>query len=219
MRRGFTVVEAVIAVIIGSVLLVTLWQLFSSAQRTSLDAERRLSAVSAMQVLMQTLERDLSQLVPDRSVGEMNVVDLDKNGHRLRLLVSVEDRTRPMGEGRLTFVKRTIEFDEASHKVLRGDGGELKPLTSARFRDVKFTLTGPLDPAAALPNPLPAADCLVVRAEWVPPEDIVAQRVTQAKDAVVFDMVFGLDHLSDGARYPGWVINPTSRAVLETRSR
>jgi hypothetical protein len=218
-RRAFTLVEAILAFSIGSVLLVTIWNIFSGAQRRSQEAERRLTAVAAMQVLMQTLERDLSQLVPDRSIAGMNVVDLDPKGHRLKLLVSTEDRKRPMGEGRLAFVQRTIEFDVASHKVLRGDGGSVSPLSSARFRDVKFTLTGPLDLAAPLSNPLPAADCLVVRAEWVPSEDIVAQRVTQPKDVVVFDMVFGLDHLSDGTRFPGWVINPTSRAVLETRAR
>lgn len=219
MRRAFSLVEAILAFTIGSVLLVTLWLLFSGAQRRSQDAERRLSAVVAMQVLMQTLERDLSQLVPDRSIPGLNVVDLDRDGHRLRLLVSSEDRKHPMGEGRLAFVQRTIEFDAASHKVLRGDGGIVTPLSSARFRDVKFALTGPLDPAMQLASPLPAADCLVVRAAWVPFEDIVAKRVTQPKDAVVFDMVFGLDHLSDGERYPGWVSNPTSRAVLDARGR
>ena len=215
MRRAVTLVEAVLAVIIGSVLLVTLWQLFSSAQRSSLDAERRLSAVAAMQLFTQTLERDLSQLVPDRSVAGMNVVDVDRSGHRLRMLLGAVDRTRPMGEGRIAFVQRTIEFDAKTHRVLQGDA----PLSSARFRDVRFTLTAPLDPALPLTGPLPAADCLVVRTEWVPPEDLTAGRATLAKDTVIFEMAFGLEHLSDGARYPGWVINPTSRAVLATGGR
>lgn len=211
MKRAVTVVEGVIAFIIASVLMIGLWNLFSAAQRAGVDAERRLQAVAAVQMLGQMLERDLSQLVPDRGAEGQLVVNVDRNGRRLRLLISAYDATRPLGEGRLAFRPCTFEFDDKAHRMLRGEGGESPSKIGAmRFRDVRFALTGPADAAP---------DCLVVRTEWVPPEDLAANRDTLAKDTVVFDLVFGLPHLSDGERYPGWVFNPTSRAVLETRGR
>lgn len=205
MRRAFTVVEVALAAAIASVVLVVLWQVFSSAHRESVDAERRLQAVAALQRLSQALEADLSLLAPGD--GAVQVTD---RGAGLSFQAAHVDAKAAPGEGLLTFSPLVYRLDRGAHTVLRTAAAATRALPGVRLLDLRFALT-PRLVVGAPPAPV-APDCLLVQAVWAPTEDLIAGRTPRAQDVVSLSLSFGLAHLSDDERFPGWVTNPTSRA-------
>jgi prepilin-type N-terminal cleavage/methylation domain-containing protein len=214
-RRAFTLVEALVAITIASILLVVLWQVFSSAQRETVDAERRLQSVSTLERVSQALEADLALLAPMGPNGGLLVLD---KGATLKFYAARHDPSGAPGKGQIVFAPAAYRFNRATHEVLRAEtrpreGAVAKPLTGVPLLDLRFRLTARLD----LANPLSGGeppDALLVQAVWAPADDLRANRKPLDKDVVSLSLSFGLAHLSDDARYPGWVTNPTSKAVI-----
>ena len=216
-RAAFTLVEALVAITLASVILVVLWQVFSSANREAADAERRLQSVATLQRMSQALEADLALVAP---VGDESRIQVgDKTGTLSFRAARMDPKGAP-GEGMIVFAPLTYKLDRATHQVLRTEvdasaGPVTRPVPGVRLLDLRFRLTPRLDVFADLVASAAASpDCLLVQAVWAPAEDLAANRTPLEKDVVSLSMAFGLAHLSDDARYPGWVTNPTSRAQL-----
>lgn len=217
-QRGFTLVETILVVGVGTVVLMALWSMFWTVQRDTVSAERRLQAVSELQILSQFLERDLSRMAP---VDDQRSVVVDR-GLRLDVNVAKVAWSKAPLEARLSFVTVSYELDRRTHRVTRTFRGAGDPVGQIRLADLRFHLTnGPLRlldqanvPGTEMP-PGPTPDCLLVQALWVPHEDLAANRPTAQHDSVNLSLAFGLAHLSDRSRYPGWVTNSTSKGTLE----
>lgn len=213
MKRGaVTLVEAIFALAIASIILTVLWQTFGAAQRDALAADRRLQAVTAFQRLSQALEADLTRLI---AVDEA-AISIGERGQKLEFDAVETDPEPSGGQGALIYRKCTYRFRADDHTVLRSSrqpAGALEPLPGVRLKELVFTRSNvSYDRAAIRVGPLPPADSLLAEAVWVPLEDLVAGRPTPEKDTVTMTLPFTLQRLSDTLRYPFWITNPTSKA-------
>lgn len=209
MTRAVTLVEAIVALVIFSLISGALWQTFGAAQREAVAAEHRLQSVIAFQRLSQALESDLARLIP---IGEGGGVSIGERGRVLEFQAVDVDPART----ELRYRPWSYRFRAEEHLVMRTarQGGALEALPNVRLKDLVFTRSAATyDPAAIGIGPLPPADQIVARAVWVPAEDLAAGRASLPKDTVAITLPFSLVRLSDPLRFPGWVTNPTSRAT------
>lgn len=204
-RHGVTLVEAMVALALATVLSWSLWYVFTGAQKDAQAADRRLTAVSTAQRISVMLESDLSALAPRYEAG--GEVTVDGAGRRLRF--EVGERPAPPAPIKLHVV--TWSYDPGTFGVVRTLGKAVEPLKNVAIADLIFRVSSPPDLGlAAAPAALPDADMLHCWVVWAPREDLAAGKPS-ARDATTVALSFGLPRRSDLERYPGWLANPTSK--------
>ncbi|MBI2944159.1 MAG: prepilin-type N-terminal cleavage/methylation domain-containing protein [Candidatus Wallbacteria bacterium] len=172
---GFTMVELIVAIVIGAVLMGVLYDMFYAGSRINRDTQNKADALQAATLTLASVQQDLKQLVSlpvaKQASGENNPRYGD---HRAPVRISpmgrnitfyVPDPKQRRGElptpgavavtysldpadGGLFRVKRTIDREETDPEPPE-EGARAHTLPNVHVRDVRFRL---LDPKSSEPD-------------------------------------------------------------------
>jgi hypothetical protein len=148
--RGFTVVEAIVATLIATVVIVMAWSFFTGEQRRFRTDQSRLSGLQGAMQMDEALAWDLERIalqLPDQ--GAQFTVDepvVITQGRRLDFHIFVEDAPRAQ-----TVKTRPIAYrlDENTGRILRTEDGRERAFPGLVVEDVQWSLV----PVKPLPQP------------------------------------------------------------------
>lgn len=157
MRRAFTVIELIVALLIGSILGVIVWSVFWADQRRFYTDQGRIGGVRGALLFDESLARDLHRLAlfvgttrSDRyHTGDP--VELQDGGRTLTFMAA----TDPVGVGTPGLFGTelvTYSFDVATSSVARFTPGNTEVFASLAATDLVFSLV-PLKAGPALLGP------------------------------------------------------------------
>ena len=146
--QGFTLIEALVAVLVGVNVLLILWTVFRADQRRFFGDQARFTGLQGALLFEGYLARDLGALAvrlpnPTRPVDPSSPpfdinssVVIDQQGSRLRFLMARSDDASFSVEP----VEVTYSLDPRTFRVLRNVDGVTRPLPNVIAEDLRFSL-------------------------------------------------------------------------------
>jgi prepilin-type N-terminal cleavage/methylation domain-containing protein len=165
-RRGFTLMESLVACALLGVLLAAIILNRWSGQRQAVDLDFRTGALRSAQLLFAHIKADFDSYLPDPPQAGFTRPAPQGSVAFARVRRARRTPDLPLDEGLRPVSDRVIyRFDPGLHAVLR-DGVRVE--TTGKFETVRFLFTGsrPADPDPA------CGDVLRVEVEVVPPESL-----------------------------------------------
>lgn len=149
-RKAFTVVEIMVALLIGTNVLVILWQVFTADQKRFARDGGKLAAMQAALLFAERLETDLREIAlampepaePDREFTLDQPVKIEDAGAKLSfMLFAKHDKDAPL----VKVDRCTYSFDPQAFKVKRTVGADAGVFKTLMVQAVKYQLV-PLVP-------------------------------------------------------------------------
>jgi type II secretory pathway component PulJ len=208
MRRAVTLIELMVALLAAALIAAALWYVWSASQADAEDADRRLGAVRACQLVSQSLAIDLSRMLAPSPEREPVITP-----RRLLFYAAATTGLREKLAKLELIPLQMVDYalDPASHHVVVKNGDPTGSLAHVELADLRFRLTRPLNLFEQPSDTQETPAYLAVQAVWRPSEDMRAKRASKPRDVVSMAFAFGLPALTYRVRYPGWNANPTSK--------
>lgn len=143
MRRahGFTIVEALVALLLGSVVLGLLWSFFSPEQRRFRSDQSRLAGVQGVLQLDEALAWDIERIAlalsDARATFTLDVPVVITEGRRLEMRIFAPDDA---AASKVRVEQIVYEYDPATGIVSRTGGGATRRFPGLIARDMQFSL-------------------------------------------------------------------------------
>lgn len=140
MRRAFTVVEAIVATLIASLVIVLAWSFFTSEQRRFRTDQSRLSGLQGAMQMDEALAWDLERMalqLPDQGTSFTIDAPVVINGRRLDFRIFAPDAPRAAGVGSRPV---SYELDERTGRLLRIADGREHVFPGLIAEDVQWSL-------------------------------------------------------------------------------
>jgi hypothetical protein len=161
-NRGFSVVEIMVALLVGVNVLAILWQVFTSDQKRFARDSGKLGAMQGALLFAERLETDLREIaleVPD--AGNPNKlftldrpVTLEDGGRKLGFLrFKAHDPASPL----VKVERATYSYDPQEYRIRRTVGTETTPFKTLVVEAIKYdlvTLTARFDQLGITPPPV-----------------------------------------------------------------
>ena len=133
---GFTLIEAIVGFLIGSIVLVALWTIFSSSQRQRKMADTTLQGVKANLLFTQPLEQDIARLYID-SKHPIEINPEGKSGLRFHIF---DDNASQLTKGKVRTKQITYLYAQEEYSIFRQEEQNPPRRMLGSFDDLRFSL-------------------------------------------------------------------------------
>lgn len=139
-RNAFTVVEAIVATIIASLVIVLAWSFFTSEQRRFRTDQSRLSGLQGAMQMDEALAWDLERIaleLPDQGTSFTIDAPVVINGRQLDFRIFAPDAPRAVGvKGRPV----SYRLDDRTGRLLRTEDGREHAFPGLIAEDIQWSL-------------------------------------------------------------------------------
>lgn len=220
-RRAFTVVELMVALLVGVNVLVILWQVFTSDQKRFARDQGKLAAMQGALLFAERLEMDLREIaldIPDaQNTGKLftldNPVVIDDGGKKLSFLRFLpHDALSPL----VKVARATYSYEPQEFRIRRTIGADSAPFKTVVVEVIKYelvTLNARVDQLGLNPMPVvfrPQVPMNFLKYEITAAPETGRGRTPQeipGEQKVTLVNAVALLYRADRANHPYWVFN------------
>lgn len=209
MRRGATLVEAVVFSLVALAVLIALFTIIRNTQKEVNKTTTHLRGIQAVNLVLGRLAPDVRGAVRAVTLAGPRGLTV-RNPHTVELVDHAVDPAKaqpipPFGAGGLELIGTAAvgwRFDPRTHRVTRTHGEEPPFTVPARFRALAFR-------RVAAGRPAGADDPLEMKIEWVA-EELLDRPASEQGEVLVATVLMGLEGEALARRHQLRIVNPTS---------